>query len=237
MARMLGVCSRLRSVSSWGRHLQNAASLGQWEQASSCSFRTCAVLQLHGWQNPASQVVLLRCLGISAPSQWVQEQHTTESTKDFKLIYRFPGIKYCRALSRLKLMQTALTVVVLPPVWFFYWQNQVTQAQCLYSTGIACFAGIMLYAMSYYFRRIIGMMYLNKDGTVLRVSHLTFWGKRKDFCCPVETIMTLDDIGEDRKEVLLQFKQYDGDQFLYFTLRFGQVVDKDGFAKVFGEVE
>lgn len=94
----------------------------------------------------------------------------------------------------------------------------------------------MLYAMSYYFRRLIGMMYLNQDGTVLKVAHLTFWGRRKDVCCPVESVMMLDDVGEDRNELLICLKQYDGNQFFYFTLRFGQVVDKEGFVRVFGRL-
>lgn len=134
-------------------------------------------------------------------------------------------------------MQTAITILVLPPIWYLYWQNQVTQPECLWSTGVACFATIMLYGMSFYLRRIIGMMYLNEDGTLLKVAHLTFWGRRKDIYCPVETVMTLGDMGEGKNEFLLRFQQYDNNQFLYFTLRLGQVVDREKFAKVFGGVQ
>lgn len=174
------------------------------------------------WQTPP------RGLGTLAPSQPGRDQ--------FRLIYRFPGIKYCRAVSRLKLLQTALTVAALPPLWLLGWQNHVTQAQCLYSTGIAGFAAVMLYGMSFYLRRIIGLMYLNEDGTLLRVAHLTFWGKRRDIDCPVETVMTLSDIGESSGQFLLQFRQHGREEFFYFTLRFGQVLDPEGFVKVFGAV-
>ncbi|XP_048350383.1 transmembrane protein 186 isoform X2 [Sphaerodactylus townsendi] len=222
MAGMLSSCGHLCLVSSWARSLQKATSLGRWERTSPHSFRI--------------QAVLPRWLGVSAPSQQAREQNPAENLKDFKPIYRFPGIRYCRAVSRLKLLQTGLTALILPPVWFLCWHGQVTQTECLYSTGVACFAGIMLYAMSHYFRRIIGMMYLNGDGTVLRVAHLTFWGRRNDIYCPVETVMTLDDIGDNWNELLLRFKQYNRDGCLYFTLRFGQVVDQEGFVKVFGRV-
>ncbi|XP_060116593.1 transmembrane protein 186 [Heteronotia binoei] len=233
---MLGACRRPCLFRSWGRRLPNAAWLGQSEKASLPSFRTRPAVHPCGWQSPAVRQVLPRWLGISAPSQPALEEKNAESPKDFRLIYRFPGIRYCRALSRLKLLQTAITALILPPVWLLHWQDQVTQAQCLYSTGIACFAGFMLYAMSYYFRRIVGLMYLNQDGTVLRVAHLTFWGRRKDFCCPVETVMTLADLGEDRNELLVCLQRYDRDHFFYFTLRFGQVVDEEGFRRVFGTV-
>ncbi|XP_015273051.1 PREDICTED: transmembrane protein 186 [Gekko japonicus] len=236
MAGMLGACGRPCLVRSCGRHLRNTAWLGRGEQASFPSFRMRPVVQPRGWQSPAIQQVLPRWLGISAPSQRVREETPAESPKDFRLIYRFPGIRYCRALSRLKLLQTAFTVLVLPPIWFLHWQDQVTQAQCLYSTGIACFAGFMLYAMSYFFRRIVGLMYLKRDGTVLRVAHLTFWGRRREVDCPIETVMTLDDAGGDRNELLLCLKRYGEGQFFYFTLRFGQVVDEEGFLRVFGRV-
>ncbi|XP_042294232.1 transmembrane protein 186 [Sceloporus undulatus] len=176
-----------------------------------------------------------RWLGTLAHSQ--EQKSSLEGMKHFRLIYRFPGIRYCRALSRLKLLQTALTLLILPPVWVLYWQNQVPPSLCLYCTGIACFAAAMLYGMSFYLRRIIGLMYLSKDGTLLKVSHLTFWGKRKDIYCPVETVMTLGDVGEDGNDLLLRFQQYNRESFLYFSLRLGKIVDPEGFAKVFGQTE
>uniref|UniRef100_A0A8D2LMN0 Transmembrane protein 186 n=1 Tax=Varanus komodoensis TaxID=61221 RepID=A0A8D2LMN0_VARKO len=176
-----------------------------------------------------------RLLGALASRGALEQKSSTEGVEQFQLIYRFPAIKYCRAVSRLKLLQTAITILALPPVWFLYWQNHISLAQCRYSTGIAGFAAVMLYGMSFYFRRIIGMMYLNEDGTTLRVAHLTFWGRRKDIYCPVETVMPLGDMTQ-QNDVLLQFRQYDQENFLYFSLRFGQIVDKEGFAKVFGEV-
>ncbi|KAJ6657557.1 hypothetical protein lerEdw1_002272 [Lerista edwardsae] len=214
---------------SCGRSLQ-IISL-RWRKRDLDSYRSVGFPRVLGGgdaQAPALWQTHPRWVGTLALSQPSRDQ--------FRLIYRFPGIKYCRAVSRLKLLQTTLTVAVLPPVWFLGWQNHVTQAQCLYSTGIACFAAIMLYGMSFYLRRIIGMMYLNEDGTLLRVAHLTFWGKRKDIYCPVETVMALSDTGDSSHEFLLQFRQHGQEEFFYFTLRFGQVLDPEGFVKVFGAV-
>lgn len=158
-------------------------------------------------------------------------------TEEFKLVYRFPGIKYCRVLSRLKLLQTATTMVMLPPICYLYLQDQVSQNILIYTTGIAVFAGAMLYAMSYFFRRIIGFIYLNETGRTVRVAHLTFWGKRNDIYCPIETVMTLDEVGDSKEELLLQFKRYNSTDILYFTTRFGQIVDRQKFTQIFGKHE
>ncbi|NXS98348.1 TM186 protein, partial [Jacana jacana] len=172
-----------------------------------------------------------------APAAVVQQTAVEEKTDEFKLVYRFPWIKYCRVLSRLKLLQTATTVVTLPPVCYLYLQDQVSQTVLLYTTTITLFAGAMLYGMSYFFRRIIGLIYLNETGCTVRVAHLTFWGRRNDIYCPIETVMTLDEVGDGRGELLLQFKRYNSTDILYFTVKFGQIVDKKRFTQIFGKLE
>ncbi|XP_009475600.1 PREDICTED: transmembrane protein 186 [Nipponia nippon] len=177
------------------------------------------------------------CLCHLAPAAAVRQKAAAEKTEEFKLVYRFPGIKYCRVLSRLKLLQTATTVVALPPICYLYLQEQVSQNILVYTTGIALFAGAMLYGMSYFFRRIIGLIYLNETGRTVRVAHLTFWGGRNDVYCPIETVMTLDEVGDSKGELLLQFKRYNSADVLYFTIKFGQIVDRQKFTQIFGKLE
>ncbi|NWY58016.1 TM186 protein, partial [Chionis minor] len=173
----------------------------------------------------------------AAPAAAAPQKAVDEKREEFKLVYRFPGIKYCRVLSRLKLLQTATTVAVLPPICHLYLQDQVSQHVLLYVSGIALFAGAMLYGMSYFFRRIIGLIYLNETGRTVKVAHLTFWGRRNDIYCPIETVMTLDEVGDSKGELLLQFKRYNSTDILYFTIKFGQIVDRQKFTQIFGELE
>ncbi|NXJ84068.1 TM186 protein, partial [Trogon melanurus] len=170
----------------------------------------------------------------SAP---VRQQAVDEKLGEFRLVYRFPWIKYCRVLSRLKLLQTATTTLLLPPVCYLYLQDQVSQNVLFYTAGIAFFAGAMLYGMSYFFRRMIGLIYLSETGCTVKVSHLTFWGRRNDIYCPVEAVVTLDETGDSKGELLLQFKRYNSTDVLYFTTRFGQIVDREKFTQIFGELE
>ncbi|XP_034044140.1 transmembrane protein 186 isoform X2 [Thalassophryne amazonica] len=156
------------------------------------------------------------------------------SAKKYTMIYRLPYIKVLRGVSRLKLLQTAVTVVILPPVYFLYLQGEVSSFLVSYATGIAGFAGIMLYTASNLIRRVIGMMYLDPSQTTLKVSLLTFWGKRHDVYLPVSDIMTIADTGDNVGEKILKLKRYSSAKTLFFSTYFGHVVDKQGFEKVFG---
>ncbi|XP_063790340.1 transmembrane protein 186 [Pseudophryne corroboree] len=157
--------------------------------------------------------------------------------RNFTLIYKFPGIRYCRAVSRLKLLQTTLTVLLLPPIYYYYLQGQLSQFSVIYVTGTAVFAGFMLYSLSYYLRRVIGMIYVDDDLSTLKVSHLTFWGRRKNIFVPLEDVKKLSETGDGRREVLLKFGRYSSSDILYFTVRLGQILDREKFTVVFGELK
>ncbi|XP_029358095.1 transmembrane protein 186 [Echeneis naucrates] len=156
------------------------------------------------------------------------------STKKYTMIYTLPYIKLLRAVSRLKLLQTAITVAILPPVYVLYLLGDVPFFLVSYTTGIAVFAGVMLYTASHFFRKVVGMMYLDPSETTLKVSHLTFWGKRHDIYLPVADVMTIGDTGDAANEIILKLKRYSSPQTFYFSTYYGRVVDKSGFERVFG---
>ncbi|XP_033827137.2 transmembrane protein 186 [Periophthalmus magnuspinnatus] len=161
-------------------------------------------------------------------------KYSNNSTPSYTMIYRLPHIKLLRAVSRLKLLQTGITVVILPPVYYLYLQGDLSLFFVCYSTGIAGFAGLMLYTASHFFRRVVGMMYLDPSQTTLKVSHLTFWGKRSDLFLPVSDVMTIADTGDATTETILRLKTYSGPETLYFSTYYGRIVDPEGFEKVFG---
>ncbi|KAK5866232.1 hypothetical protein PBY51_020438 [Eleginops maclovinus] len=161
-------------------------------------------------------------------------RYSDMTTEKYTMIYNMPHVRLLRAVSRLKLLQTAVTMVTLPPVYFFYLQGDVPFFLVGYSTGIALFAGAMLYTASHFFRNVVGRMYLDLSQTTLKVSHLTFWGRRNDIYLPVSDVMTIADTGDTVKEKILKLKRFSTPQTLYFSTHFGRVVDKQGFKKVFG---
>lgn len=80
------------------------------------------------------------------------------------------------------------------------------------------------------------MMYLDSTQTILKVSHLTFWGHRRDIYVPVSDVMTLGDTGDTKGEAILRMKRYSSSDTMFFSTRLGRVVDKDAFGKVFGSL-
>lgn len=159
------------------------------------------------------------------------------STQSYTLIYRLPYIKLFKAVSRLKLLQTGITLVILPPVYYFYLQGVVSLFLVGYSSGIALFAGVMLYVASHFLRRVVGLMYVDSTQTTLKVSHLTFWGKRSDLFIPVSDVMTIADTGDSTSETILKLKTYSSPQTFYFSPYYGNIVDKVRFEKVFGKLK
>lgn len=205
-------------------------------QALTCTRRS---FLLSGCYQPRSAHTpfLQSCRGTLTPNITTLVRYSDLSTQKYSMIYTLPHIRLLRTVSRLKLFQTAVTLVLLPPVYFLYFQGIVSLFLVSYSTGIALFAGGMLYIASHFFRRVVGMMYLDPSLTTLKVSHLTFWGKRQDIYLPVSDIMTIADTGDSASETIQKLKRYSSPDTFYFSTRFGRVVDKQGFEKVFGSFQ
>lgn len=196
-----------------------------------CTAQIPARAQHH---SPGHAPVLQRSHRQVLPRTETSLKYSDLAKEKYTLIYHLPHIKLIRAVSRLKLLQTAITVVILPPVVGLYLHGDVSLFLVSYSTGIAVFAGVMLYTASHFFRRVVGMMYLDPSQTTLKVSHLTFWGKRNDIYLPVSDVMTIGDTGDSKNERILRLKTYSSQQTFYFSTHFGRVVDEQGFQRVFG---
>ena len=156
---------------------------------------------------------------------------------EFTVFYRFHSIRGMRILSRMKLYQTAAAVFGVPPLGFMYSTGAVSGSVFGSYCAIASFAGVMLYVMSYYMRRLIGMMSLSDCGKIVRVSHLTFWGKRNDVYIAVDKLVPLSELPEKLTDVYIALRRYDVEDILFFTLRWGLIVDSEKFYTAFGSME
>ncbi|XP_061736489.1 transmembrane protein 186 [Nerophis ophidion] len=207
----------------------------------SCIRGSCKLTNGHSSYNVAphsSRLLPLHhgCQEPFYPKTTAQKRYSDLSTQKFEVFYKFPLMKFFRAISRIKLLQTGITVVILPPVYILYYMGDASLFLVNYSTGVAMFAGVMLYTASHFLRRVVGMMYLDSSKTTLKVSHMTFWGKRHDIYIPVSDVKTLGDTGDSLNESILKLKRYSTPQTFYFSTYYGQVVDKLQFEKVFGRV-
>ncbi|EGV96899.1 transmembrane protein 186 [Cricetulus griseus] len=191
------------------------------------------------WGRPLHR--LWCCTGQGDSNRWVtskaptlQEKPPGTETEKFHTIYRFRAIKRFGFLSRLKLAQTFLTVTALPPGLYWYSQGLLSVKSLYLMSGVSCFTLAMLCWMSYFFQRLVGFMYVNESGTVLRVAHLSFFGWRQDTYCAVSDIIPLSESKEHAQDLLVRIQQYGGKKTFYVTLRYGRILDRERFSQVFG---
>ena len=177
----------------------------------------------------------------TARTPWIiirstSSQPVSSQVQDFTAFYKFPYIVHMNVVSRLKLYQTGLVVAVLPLTFIANSMGYIPVEAVHFVTGIAGFATVMLYVMSHFFRRIIGFMYLNKAMDTVKVSHLTFWGRRRDIFLPVDSIVPLADFETNPRDSFVLLKQYDSKEVLYFNISLGGIKDKAKFEHVFGKI-
>lgn len=220
----------------------NARPLTHTQPMMQYFHHTCAFQQFPVCGNGFHKFLSPQGLGIS---QTILNKSTlsqrTDETEDvtepeFKVFYRLPFIVGLRILSRVKIAQTCLTLAILPPLYHYHAVGMVSTWQLQFSTGAATFALVMLYAMSFFMRRIIGAMYMHRDGNLIKVSHLTFWGNRCDFTLPIVDVVPLIEGSNKAGEVMKKLERYSTKDVLYFTLRFGRIRNLEAFEDVFGRI-
>ncbi len=159
-----------------------------------------------------------------------------EQEYDKNIFYSFPHMRGMRTLSRMKLYQTGFTIFAIPCMGYSYAVGTASLLQLEMVLGVATFAGIMLYVMSFYFMRVAGYLSLSSDRQTLRVSHLSFWGKKRETYIPMESIVPLSDLPDKPGDAYVKLARYDSKDIFFYTLRYGQLRNKSMFEYVFGPI-
>lgn len=205
-------------------------------QHSSCSWSTINLRTNR--QIVQNQITAAACV-LRARSRKFSTSHNLEDESvnaTFTKIYFLPQITVLRMLSRLKIYQTGITLLVLPATGYLAAVGTVPFSVFQYSASLAMFAGAMLYVMSGFFRRVIGMIAIDETQTVLRVSHMTFWGKRRDRYINVGEVVPLSETPDNVRDVYVHFRTYTNNDVLYLSLKCGHILDWSLLEKVLGDV-
>ena len=174
---------------------------------------------------------------VHTASQQLNQNPANSEAESFKTFYRFPHITYARLLSRMKIYQTGFTVIGLPALATAQSLGYAQGNSLPLATGVTLFAGVMLYVMSHYFRRLIGLMAVNEIRDTVKVSHLTFWGKRNDLFVPVKEIVPISDMADKPEDIYVKFCRYGTNEYLYYSVRHGLILDKEIFEDVLGSLK
>ncbi|KAF2354113.1 hypothetical protein FHG87_015134, partial [Trinorchestia longiramus] len=151
----------------------------------------------------------------------------------FTQIYKFPHIALSQAVCRLKILQTALTVIFIPCVYVFS-PVSASPVQLAGLVGIGAFACLMLGVMGEIFRKFVGIIYYNPHKNQVCVAHLTFWGDRHNSYYDVNDVVPFRDMERNVNDVYLKLRFYSKPSLSYWiTLRYGMIIHKDYFYEVF----
>lgn len=167
-----------------------------------------------------SLYIAVRCSSLNQPSR--------NTSTEFKPVYKLPFIVTARLICRMKLYQT---VIVLGLVG----TSVVTQADLIVPLSLCTVSLTMLGIMGEFFRRLIGIIYVNPVTYDVKIAHLTFWGNRKEVFHHMNDIIPPVDNGEDLADTYVKLAFVDKSiSPLYLSVKHGHVIDKELFSKVIG---
>jgi len=159
---------------------------------------------------------------------------TLHTNTQFTVFYRFPYITTARFISRLKLYQTAVVVIAVPPTVYCYNIGAIGIEPCVGIIATSTLALTMLYVFTNFFQRVVGLVALSSDEKLVRLSHLTFFGGRNDVVVPVDDIVPLSDTSEISNDIFVKVRRYSTTDTLYMSLLYGHVENAKTFQKIFG---
>lgn len=162
--------------------------------------------------------------------------HYANSVK-LRNIYTFRYIVHAKVLSRLKIYQTVVTVGSLPLTTYLYKMGMISASGFASFCGIATLATAMLYVMSTFFRRIVGIISVNENEDTVRISHLTFWGRRNNINLFKSDIIPLSELTGSAKDIyqVIRFFEQPDKKFYWFH-RHGMNTDPEALTRIFGKL-
>ncbi|XP_068203120.1 transmembrane protein 186 [Palaemon carinicauda] len=157
---------------------------------------------------------------------------------EFEIIYKFPHIALVRGVCRLKIYQSTITFVSVPIISYFSYLGILTSQDVIFTLTSSGLALLMLLVMGEFFRKFVGHIYYNSQKDLVKISHLTFWGRRNDIIVPREDLAPFSDEAVNLKDIYIPLHRYsESNNLLYISLRFGGVTNLKKFIDVFGELE
>ncbi|OQV11403.1 hypothetical protein BV898_14280 [Hypsibius exemplaris] len=149
--------------------------------------------------------------------------------------YHFPYIVAFRGFARLKLYQTGLTGIMAVGMTTAHLMGMnVSQAAVASAVVVNAVAMLALLGMGQLFQRWIGRMYLDETGQHVLISHLTFFGRRRDVVMRTADVMPLEEVATD---AYVKFRRFDRpNETFYYSLVVGGVLDEEAFKYALGTV-
>uniref|UniRef100_A0A1B6CRG8 Transmembrane protein 186 n=1 Tax=Clastoptera arizonana TaxID=38151 RepID=A0A1B6CRG8_9HEMI len=166
------------------------------------------------------------------------DNNASKVENKYTVVYRNPKILIGVAINSFKWPQTLLTAAVIPITTVLYFIDVLTPSQSIVTSTLGLSLTAFLYSSGLPFCDNIGFIYLSEDEKTVKFSYLTFWGKRVDVERPIEDFLYFS---EHHKRWTDQFYKtvslYSiGKDYKLFIIG-AQIIDKNKFIKIFGDVK
>ena len=136
--------------------------------------------------------------------QGSRQEHTKQGKgEEWDVVFRLPSIRYLGLISRLKIAHAGLMAASSVPAYRAYQAGTLDSLE----TGAAAVAIVSatgaLYALSWFVRRVVGLLAVSQNKDRVRISHLTFWGRRRDVVLPMLALHPpLQGLTEDQQKAI-----------------------------------
>ena len=98
----------------------------------------------------------------------------------YEILYKSPKMSWLRFASRFKLFQVGFILACTFPSHYWYTHGMISKYVFWMTVGTATSTTLALFILSYFFRRIVGELWISDDGQEILLSTLTFWGNRRN---------------------------------------------------------
>lgn len=150
------------------------------------------------------------------------------------VLYRYKWIKQLRLISRVKILHVFVVGGLTAPMCVWYSTGLVSGPVVFTAVFAASATTVGLFALSYFFRRVIGELSYDKTADEVTISSLTFWGNRRNVVLPLSALVPLSERGFSDKNLFHRVERY-GSNFVYLlNLRHGRIHDFEKLSEVLG---
>ena len=158
------------------------------------------------------------------------------NSSDWVTIYKFNQIKTAKFMCKVKMYQTGLTVLFASSSIYAYFDASSNLEGCLNTTAICAFACVMLYIFGNIFNKMIGFAYVSRQDEErkwIKLSHLTFWGRRRNVKMPLEDLLPLPSDSSTTTLYQVMYQHSDPKIRFILPLRFATIYDPQEFERCF----
>ncbi|XP_075224497.1 transmembrane protein 186 isoform X1 [Lycorma delicatula] len=157
----------------------------------------------------------------------------------FYVMKRQPSIKYLALFNKSIWLPSVVLTTALPVSTLLHVSGFITMERYTSISFLAIWLLSLIHLVAMNFWRRVGFLYVNKNIDKIKISYISYWGKRKDIIIPVSEVMTFSDMPRSPFDIFYRKVKIFNSKPLEFNsykldLKSATITKPDVFFKVFG---